>query len=187
MFSVASGAFSSRIHIVASATTKATIERVMDLFKTHGVMEHLVSDNGTSFTATVLWAFCAQNGVHHSTLIPVRPDPNSLAERMEQTFKQGIKKMTAENDSLMNNLAHSQMKYNVIPHTTGCTPAKWVFNRQLRQMMTLRLDLFLPRVDVHVNQEQKCQRSPNVAHIMVFLPMIWCLQGILDKRIHGCG
>ena len=37
-------------------------------FKTHGLVEHLVSDNGTCFSATEFQAFCAQNATPHKMM-----------------------------------------------------------------------------------------------------------------------
>ena len=95
---VASDAFSKflEIQIVTSATATAATECLMDLFKTYGRVEHLVSDNGTCYTAAEFRSFCARNGVYRSTSDPVRPASNGLAERMVQTFKRGMKKMTEE-------------------------------------------------------------------------------------------
>ena len=37
-------------------------------FKTHGLVEHLVSDNGTCFSATEFQAFCARNATPHKMM-----------------------------------------------------------------------------------------------------------------------
>jgi len=129
MFFVASDAFSKfvEIRIVASnsASTKATIKCLMDVFKTHGLVEHLVSDNGTCFTSAEFRTFCHRNGIYHSTSAPVHPANNGLAERLVQTFKQSMKKMSADTDELSNKVARFQLRYNATPHgVTGVSPAQ---------------------------------------------------------------
>ena len=79
-------------HIVQTANSRATIEKLRSVFATHGLPELLVSDNGSPFTSAEFTAFTQKNGIKHLTSAPYHPASNGLAERAVQTLKTAIKK-----------------------------------------------------------------------------------------------
>ncbi|KAK3747907.1 hypothetical protein QZH41_010210, partial [Actinostola sp. cb2023] len=75
------------IHIVNSATTESTVEKLRMTFSTHGLPEMIVSDNGSVFTSEEFKIFTKRNGIKHVTSSPYHPATNGLVERAVQTFK----------------------------------------------------------------------------------------------------
>ena len=56
-----------------------------------GLAEQLVSDNGPQFTSDEFRRFMEMNGIRHVTDASYHPSTNGLAERLVQSFKNGIK------------------------------------------------------------------------------------------------
>ena len=80
------------VHMVTSAMSQVTIDKLRSTFATLGLPEVLVTDNGTTFTSADFESFCTRNGIRHLRSTPYHPATNGLAERAVQTFKQGLKK-----------------------------------------------------------------------------------------------
>uniref|UniRef100_A0A1X7TNA0 Integrase catalytic domain-containing protein n=1 Tax=Amphimedon queenslandica TaxID=400682 RepID=A0A1X7TNA0_AMPQE len=59
--------------IVPSTSSKALIKILRSVFATHGVTEHMVSDNGLGFTSEQFQLFTQQNGIKHSYTSPYHP------------------------------------------------------------------------------------------------------------------
>ena len=77
------------VQLVQSITSTKCIEKLCDIFATHGLS---LIDNGTSFTSSELQDFMVQNGIKHVTSAPYHPSSNGLTERTVQSFKMGKKK-----------------------------------------------------------------------------------------------
>lgn len=103
------------IHIVNSATTESTIEKLRITFSTHGLQELIVSDNGSVFTSQEFKTFTDKNGIKHVTSSPYHPATNGLVERAVQTFKQGMKKQNE--GSAQTKLSRFLFGYRITPHT----------------------------------------------------------------------
>ncbi|CAC5387447.1 unnamed protein product [Mytilus coruscus] len=82
------------VHVVNSATSANTIEKLRTMFAIHGLPENIVSDNGTPFASQEFQDFVQRNGIKHIRSSPYQPSTNGLAERAVQTFKEGMKKVT---------------------------------------------------------------------------------------------
>ena len=54
-------------HRVNSTSSEATIKVLRNMFATHGIPEHVVSDNGSGFTSQEFKQFMEQNGIKHTT------------------------------------------------------------------------------------------------------------------------
>ena len=65
-------------HIVNSTSSEATIKVLRNLFATHGIPEHVVSDNGSGFTNQEFIQFIEHNGIKHTTTSPYHPFSNRL-------------------------------------------------------------------------------------------------------------
>ncbi|VDH91898.1 Hypothetical predicted protein [Mytilus galloprovincialis] len=77
------------VHVVNSATSANTIEKLRTMFAIHGLPESIVSDNGTPFASQEFQDFVQRNGIKHIRSSPYQPSTNGLAERAVQTFKEG--------------------------------------------------------------------------------------------------
>ena len=66
-------------HVVNSTSSKATIKVLHNLFATHGIPEHVVSDNGSGFTNQEFKQFMEQNSIKYTTTSPYHPSSNGIA------------------------------------------------------------------------------------------------------------
>ena len=140
-------------HIVPSTSSEATIKVLRFVFSTHGVPEHLISDNGTGFTSHEFTTFITMNGIKHSRTSPYHPSSNGLAERAVQTVKQGISKLEG---TIPVRLARFLLSYRITPQTsTGLSPAELLMGRRLHT----RLDLIHPDSKQRVVDKQEKQKS----------------------------
>ena len=134
--------------MVPSTSSEAMIKVLRSVFATHGVPEHIVSDNGTGFTSEEFQVFMSENGIKHSTTSPYHPASNGLAERAVQTIKQGIAKLEG---TIPTRLARFLLSYRITPQsTTGLSPAEILMRRKLRT----RLDLLHPDSSKRVLEKQ---------------------------------
>lgn len=139
-------------HIVRSTSAAATIEKLRQVFATHGLPETLVSDNGSAFVSSEFEAFLKYNGVKHLTTAPYHPASNGLAERAVQTVKNGLKKM---NGPLETRISRFLFKYRVTPQaTTGISPSELLMHRRIRT----HLDLLYPTTYQKVRSRQMLQK-----------------------------
>ena len=90
---------------MTTTTSLATIEKMRQLFATHGLPETIVTNNGPSFTSSEFREYMRENGVVLVNTAPYHPASNGPAERAVQTFKEGMKKMQSEGGSLEARLA----------------------------------------------------------------------------------
>ena len=141
------------VHIVSSATSQSTIEKMRNSFATLGLPEMLVTDNGSVFTSSEFTNFVKRNGIRHVTSSPYHPSSNGLAERAVQTMKEGLRKLT--NGSVETKLSRFLFKYRLTPQTvTGVSPAEMMFGRPLHS----QLDLLQPDIQAKVQGRQEQQK-----------------------------
>ena len=125
-----------------TATSQATITKLRCLFATHGLPEHLVSDNGSNFTSDEFKTFLTQNGIKHTTTAPGHPATNGLAERYVGFIKKQLRKMSGS--SLEDNLYRILLSYRTTPHpATEEQPCALLMKRSLRT----RFSLLRPSLD----------------------------------------
>ena len=75
MFLVVVDAYSKvlEVHRMKSITSTATIEKLREMFATHGLPATLVSDNGSNFTSSEFQEFMKKNGIKHIKVAPYHP------------------------------------------------------------------------------------------------------------------
>ena len=156
MFLVIIDAHSKWVEIFRTSTSISTItiQCLHSTFSRFGIPQTIVSDNGSCFTSTEFENFLKLNGISHITTAPYHPQSNGLAERMAQTFKSGMKKLTE--GTIEVKLARFLFNYRVTPHsTTGVSPAELMFGRRLRT----RFDILQPDLATKVLREQGKQKE----------------------------
>ncbi|XP_055614966.1 uncharacterized protein K02A2.6-like [Toxorhynchites rutilus septentrionalis] len=123
-----------------SITASATIGILQSLFARLGMLETLVSDNGTQFTSAEFAQFCLENGVDHVTTAPFNPQSNGQAERFVDTFKQAIKKIREGRGPIQNALDTFLLTYRTTPNVSapgGKSPSEVMFGRRIRTSLDL--------------------------------------------------
>ncbi|CAC5412765.1 unnamed protein product [Mytilus coruscus] len=142
------------VHVVNSATSANTIEKLRTMFAIHGLPESIVSDNGTPFASQEFQDFVQRNGIKHIRSTPYQPSTNGLAERAVQTLKEGMKKVTE--GSIETRMAKFLFTYRLTPHaTTAIAPAEMLMGRRPRSL----LDLTYPNINSRVQQKQQRQKQ----------------------------
>ena len=137
----------------STTNATATIHTLRNIFSTHGLPVHLVSDNGPPFTSAELKTFMKQKGIYHIRTPPFHPASNGAAEKAVQTFKRALQKDTAT-VPLKHKLANFLLSYRTTPHSaTGQAPCIMLMHRSIQT----RLDLVYPSLTDVISRHQKSQ------------------------------
>ena len=161
MFLVVLDAYSKwlEVHRMKSITSTATIEKLREMFATHGLPATVVSDNGSNFTISEFQEFMKKNGIKHIKVAPYHPASNGLAERAVRIFKEGYEKM--EDGSVQTKLSRFLLSYRTTPHsTTGVPPAELLMKRRLHT----QLNQLVPSEADHVRNKQSQQKAAHDYH-----------------------
>ncbi|XP_053686542.1 uncharacterized protein K02A2.6-like [Sabethes cyaneus] len=135
-------AFSKWPEIISTKriTTSATVAMFRKIFARNGFPETLVTDNGTQFTSEQFEVFCNNRGILHLKTPPYHPQSNGLAERFVDTFKRGLRKITAGGEALDEAIDTFLLCYRSTPCRSapeGKSPAELLLDRKLRTGMDL--------------------------------------------------
>ena len=169
--------------ITQKSTSTATIEKLREVFATHGLPHTLVSDNGPCFTSEEFATFMKMNAINHIRGAPYHPATNGLAERAVQTVKAALKKMRGP---LQTKLSRFLLSYRTTPQsTTGQTPAELLLKRQLRT----RIASVVPDVNATVGNKQQSQsqrrRTPPLREFAVGATVYARNHGHGEKYVPG--
>lgn len=137
-------------------SAEETVERIRECCARFGVPQVIVSDCGTQFMSNTFQSFCTKNGIKHIPTAPYHPASNGAAENAVKTFKMGLTKAMDDRNNMGESLTTLEnrflMKYRSTVHsTTGETPFKRMFNREMRT----RLDIIRPYQTDHVKVVQR--------------------------------
>lgn len=116
-------------------TSSFTIRKLRELFCRYGLVDTLVSDNGSQFTSSEFQTFLSLNGIKHSLTAPGHPSTNGQAENFVKTLKKSIyANLDGNRDANIDQiLCRFLMDYrNMIHCSTGESPAKIFFGRELK-------------------------------------------------------
>ena len=158
MFLVAVDAYSKwpEVKVLSTTTVSKTLNVLREWFATHGIPEHLVTDNGPQFVAEEFDVFTKHNGIKHTKSAPYHPASNGLAERFIKSMKQSLKASANDGRSLIQRLSSYLLTYRTTAHsTTGVPPCKLLTGRDLRT----RLSLIQPSREKTVFDRQARQKA----------------------------
>ena len=95
MFLIVIDAHSKWLEVIptSGSTSQITIDKLRQIYPTHGLPELCVTDNGSAFISEEICLFLQKNGIKHITSAPYHPSSNGQAERPVQVFKRRISKM----------------------------------------------------------------------------------------------
>lgn len=114
-------------------TTDFTISALHELYARFGVVDCLVSDNGTQFTSADFKSFCEDFQVNHITTPTYHPRSNGQAERFVDTLKRALKK--AKGTPSGKALQQFLQVYRITPNESApskMSPAELMFARKIR-------------------------------------------------------
>ena len=186
MFPIVIDAYSKwlEVHCMKSTTSNATIEKLREIFATHGLPATLVSDNGSNFTSSEFEEFMKRNGIKHIKVAPYHPASKRLAERAVQVFKEGFEKMGE--GSIQTKISRFLLRYRTTPHsTTRVPPAELLMKRKLHT----QLDRIFPSVADRVPSKQCKQKAAMTTmlkrgpwrKVKLFTPKISGISGGKDR------
>lgn len=135
-------------------SSSALISKLKYLFSNFGIPNVVVSDNDVKINSNEFRTFCNANGIKHMTSPIYHPPSNGQAENSVRTCKKMLRCIMRE-DVPIHKLHEILLGYlftyrNTVHCTTGETPAKLMFGRNLRS----RLDLILPCNQHYEHSEQ---------------------------------
>ena len=125
-----------------SPTTDFTVSTLHELFARFGVVDCLVSDNGTQFTSAEFKDFCEEFQINHLTTPTYHPRSNGQAERFVDTLKRALKK--AKGTPSERALQQFLQVYRITPNESApskMSPAELMFVRKIRPVF----DKLLPK------------------------------------------
>lgn len=135
-----------------NTTTAEVKKKVFEFISRWGIMEQIVTDNGTQFASEEFTQFCKLQGIHHIKSTVYHPRTNGEAERFVRSFKDAMK-VNVEADVNLRAMKFL-FAYRTTPHaTTGSSPAELLQGRKLRTVM----DLVHPNIRDNVNAAQQRQ------------------------------
>lgn len=123
---------------MSNITSNKTIEAFKNIFSRFGLPNHLVTDNGRSFTSSEFRDFCKCNQIKHTFSAPYHPATNGAAERFVGTFKTAVTKIKENGHTLSTAINIFLNDYRSTPQkSTGVAPSKLMLGREIRNRFSL--------------------------------------------------
>ena len=134
-----------------ASIAKILIDRVITTF---GIPEKTHSDRGSEFENQLIYALQVELGFHKTKTTPLRPQGNSVSERVHSTMHAMLAMhMSVGNKNWASLLPFVQMAYNTSYHSTVHeTPYFLFFRRQPR--LPVNIILGIPGESQATNQEE---------------------------------
>ena len=123
------------VAMVKSVTTETVIQCMNQMFAYGYPLSLLKTDNGRQFVSKEFESYLDENGIEHRLSPPFWPQENGEIERQNRTMLKSMKIAHAEGKDWKVELYRALLllAYRTTPHmTTGATPAKLMFGRELR-------------------------------------------------------
>ena len=127
-----------------TTTTEKTLQLLHNFFASYGLLDQIVTDNGTQFTSSEFQKFTKANRIKYIGSAPYHAATNGEAECCVQTFKKLLKAAKSDPSNLQFKLAQFLLSYRSTSHSTiRLSPAKLFLKRALKT----RLNLLYPSVE----------------------------------------
>ena len=124
----------------SNATSEFVISKLRETISRYGLVDVIVSDNGSQFTSDRFKIFGAGNSIKHITTAPGHPTTNGKAENFVKTLKKAIFASMGDknNEDIDSIIVRFLVDYRNTRHcTTNETPAKLLFGRELKTNLSL--------------------------------------------------
>lgn len=118
-------------------TSASVIEFLTRLFDLYGLVEEIVTDNGSQFVSSEFADFMTSLAIKHTRVSLYSPQSNAVVERLNRSIKDGIRAGLADGCSFMTAVRQTLAAYRVTPHsTTGVSPASLFLKFPVRTPLT---------------------------------------------------
>ena len=129
------------IAIVTSTSAFTTINHLSRIFATHGLPSRVKTDNGPPFNSKELRDYMNENGISFTPITPLWPQANAEAEHFNKVLEKAIRTAQLEGRDWKRELCRLLLHYRATPHiTTKHSPAKLLFNCEIRTKLSSRID-----------------------------------------------
>ncbi|CAH2225756.1 jg21962 [Pararge aegeria aegeria] len=152
------------IYMNGGTSTAALICKLKFVFSTFGIPCLVVSDNDPKINSSEFHHFCTNHGIKYMTSPVYHPSSNGQAENSVKTCKKMLKCIMSDiNNSTPQRVIQEKLltflfEYrNTIHCSTGDTPAKLMFGRNIRS----RLDVIIPNKSDITLCKEKVQLKPS--------------------------
>ncbi|XP_044751842.1 uncharacterized protein K02A2.6-like [Coccinella septempunctata] len=130
---------------VSKITSSNTVRHLRESFARYGIPELVVSDNGTQLVSREMEEFLKRNGIKHMTSPPGHQKPNGQAESAVKISKNKLKTYLADRENVREDMFTLTSRFlyhyrNSVHSSTSETPAKLMFNREIRTRWSLLKD-----------------------------------------------
>lgn len=124
------------VHHVTSTSARSTMTCLERIFAQHGIPEVIRADNGPPFNSSEFAMYMKKMGIHLRKVTPVWAPANGEVERIMQPITKMVQTTTVEGRNWKDGLERFLSSYRATPHTvTGFSPAKLLFNRELKILL----------------------------------------------------
>lgn len=130
--------FSRFVQVAEMAKTEAsdTISALKFMFSYAGLPKSITADNGPQFTSKEFRDFCDKENIQLKSTAPYYPAMNGEVERFNRNIKKRLQISHVQDSNWRDDLADYLLAYNNTVHsTTGVTPARLFFGRDLRDRL----------------------------------------------------
>jgi hypothetical protein len=121
-----------------SVTSSTVISFLTQLFDRFGLVEEIVTDNGTQFTSVEFESFLSSLSIRHSRSALYAPETNAEVERFNRVMKDGLRTGLADGKAFTTAVRQTLAAYRTTPcTTTGVTPASLMLSFPVRTPLSL--------------------------------------------------
>ena len=127
-----------RVIMMSTTNVPATSDVLTEWFCMYCLLEQIMMDNSSRFTAKAFKAFTQCNGIHHMKSDPYHPSSNWLVEQFVQSLEGSLRACLNDGHPLARRLSSYLLTYHTTAHaTTGVPPCKLLMIRELRPWFSL--------------------------------------------------
>ena len=116
-------------HPTQSVSAQATVDLLEQDFAHFSYPHTLVTDNASAFMSVEFQTWCKERGIVHLTGAPYHPATNGAAERLVQTFKQALEKLSLPPRKALQEFL---MQFRRTLNSSGYSPSELLNLRQIR-------------------------------------------------------
>lgn len=122
----------TQVEHMRNPTTAMVSRALIRWFAAFGVPQSITADNGPQFKSAEFQKFCNSFGINLHLTTPYWPQQNGAVERQNRNIGHRIKISIREGTDVKMDLQEYLLMYHTTPQeTTGLTPGKMMFNREL--------------------------------------------------------